>query len=87
MIALVILGFIAVWTSVAGLAALWIGRVIKQADREQAAGQAHRARTDKTLAQGCVETASCDIGDHTRTWPCDYAPGTGALAPRLDVSA
>ena len=33
----------------------------------------------------CVTQASCEIGDHTRTWPCEYAPGTGALA--VEVSS
>lgn len=28
----------------------------------------------------CTQDASCAPGDHTMTWPCDYAPGTGRLA-------
>jgi hypothetical protein len=28
----------------------------------------------------CTEDASCESGDHTYTWPCDFAPGTGRLA-------
>lgn len=28
----------------------------------------------------CTVHASCEEGDHTYTWPCDYAPGTGRLA-------
>lgn len=27
----------------------------------------------------CIKDASCEEGDHTRSWPCDYAPGAGRL--------
>jgi hypothetical protein len=30
--------------------------------------------------ESCIETASCEEGDHTYTWPCDLAPGTGSEA-------
>jgi hypothetical protein len=29
--------------------------------------------------ESCTQTASCEEGDHTYTWPCDFAPGTGRL--------
>lgn len=28
----------------------------------------------------CERTASCEPGDHTFSWPCEYAPGTGTLS-------
>jgi hypothetical protein len=28
----------------------------------------------------CTDAASCEDGDHSYTWPCDFAPGTGRHA-------
>lgn len=35
---------------------------------------------DAVPAGDCTVTASCGPDDHSRSWPCDYAPGTGRLA-------
>lgn len=36
--------------------------------------------TEPGRPRDCVKTASCEEGDHTYTWPCDLAPGTGREA-------
>lgn len=35
---------------------------------------------DRPPVPACELVASCAPGDHTYSWPCEYAPGTGALA-------
>lgn len=32
---------------------------------------------DQTGEPSCTEVTSCEDGNHTFTWPCDHAPGTG----------
>lgn len=38
----------------------------------------NRPKTGRIIP--CTEDTSCEVGFHTYSWPCDYAPGTGRFA-------
>ncbi len=41
--------------------------------------RARRRRRNQRPLFDCVKNASCEPLDHTYSYPCDHAPGTGGL--------